>query len=404
MKIVKQTKRSVFYIFILLLIFSCSEGNEIENSDIIVDENFVEISLAKEIAEDVYFENKTNSTNASKGSSDKSTKKTIENVNEVSNGIGKISFYVINYSEGGFILLSADKRIQPILGFSENGKFDIYENSYPPGLKFWIKDTKKQITDIQNSNIEQSEKNKLAWKEVQNALATTSQNIIAIEPPNECYEHTETITVGPLLNSTWHQFGDFNDALPYISCNGYDFQVSAGCVPIAMGQVMKYFQYPTNYNWTSMPLTSGTTTTANFIKDIHDAISNVYPDDPTYYCHGTGVSASANMGYVLKTQFNYSSANLANYNYYTVKNELNANRPVLLSGDPGTDEGHMWVCEGYKQTYFYFDDCTGGSFYPLFYMNWGWDGSHDGYYSYNNFNPGGTNYNNNKKMIYNIIH
>jgi len=36
-------------------------------------------------------------------------------------------------------------------------------------------------------------------------------------------------------------------------------------------------------------------------------------------------------------------------------------------------------------------------------MNWGWGGSYNGYYSYNNFNPAGTNFNNNKKMIYNII-
>ncbi|MDO5969949.1 C10 family peptidase [Flavivirga aquimarina] len=400
----KHTKRSAFFILILLVIFSCSkdnELNELENSNINLQENSVELSQVKEIAEEIYFATKTNSS-ASKGNTVKSEKRTIEAINEVRNEKGKTSFYVINYNEGGYILLSADKRTQPILGYSESGKFEVDEDSYPLGLKLWMKDAKSQITDIQNSNIEQSEKEKQAWKQVQYEIASSSSSILAKEEPFECYEHTETITVGPLLSSTWYQTGAFNDALSYINCTGANFQVFAGCVPIAMAQVMKYHQYPTNYNWSSMPLTYGTTTTANFIADIHDAIGNVYSGNPIYDCDGTGVSASANMGNVLKTQFNYSSALWANFNYNTVKSNLNYNRPVILSGDNGST-GHMWVCDGYRQTSYYFADCTGGTFYPVFHMNWGWNGAYDGYYSYNNFSPSTTNYNNNKKMIYNII-
>jgi len=114
------------------------------------------------------------------------------------------------------------------------------------------------------------------------------------------------------------------------------------------------------------------------------------------------VSSSANMGNVLKTQFNYSSADWANYDYNIVENNLNSNSVVILSGDNGTT-GHIWVCDGYRQTSYYLDDCSGGTFFPIFHMNWGWGGSYDGYYSYNNFNPANSNFNNNKKMIYNII-
>ncbi|MDD3722085.1 MAG: C10 family peptidase [Lutibacter sp.] len=102
-------------------------------------------------------------------------------------------------------------------------------------------------------------------------------------------------------------------------------QVLAGCVPIAMAQVMKYHQYPTNYDWAFMPLTYGTTATANLIADIHDAIHNVYSDSPIYECDGTGVNSSHDMGNVLKTQFNYSYASKASYNYNTVKSNLDYN-------------------------------------------------------------------------------
>ncbi len=36
-------------------------------------------------------------------------------------------------------------------------------------------------------------------------------------------------------------------------------------------------------------------------------------------------------------------------------------------------------------------------------MNWGWAGANNGWYAFDNFNPGNNNFNNNKKMTYNII-
>ena len=204
------------------------------------------------------------------------------------------------------------------------------------------------------------------------------------------------------MNTSWYQTGGFNNELPYITCNGSRFQVYAGCVPIAMAQVMKYHQYPSNYNWSSMPLTYATSTTANFIEDIHNAIGNVYSGEPFYNCDGTGVISSANMGSVLIAQFNYTNAITANYNYNTVKSNINYNRPVILSGS-NSISGHMWVCDGYRTTSFYSDDCTGVS-YLHFHMNWGWyNHVYNGWYSFGSFNPGNTNYNSNKKMIYNII-
>ncbi|MCU4165189.1 C10 family peptidase [Carboxylicivirga caseinilyticus] len=351
-----KTNKLVLYILILFLTISCSKEKEIEDSVNVIDKNFIELSLVRKIAEEVNFDNKDYPNCVIKSTSSKSTKRTIMTVNEVKNENEKTSFYVINYIEGGFIIVSADKRTTPILAFSENGDFDFKESSFPPGLILWINDTKKQISTIQNSDLEQSKKVKLAWEEVEDALGILSQSTSVLEPPVVCYQHTETVTVGPFLNSTWYQTGGFNDALPYIQCDGYNMQAFAGCVIIAMGQVMRYYEYPIDYDWASMPLTYGTSTTANFINDIHNAISNSYPSYPEYYCDGTSVYTS-DMGNVLKNQFGFSSADYSNYNYKTVLNNLNNNRPVILRGDNG-EVGHAWVCEGYKQTSYQFDDCT----------------------------------------------
>ena len=47
----KKTKQLTVLIFVLLLAFSCSKNNEIENTKLSsVQENFVDLSLTKEIA------------------------------------------------------------------------------------------------------------------------------------------------------------------------------------------------------------------------------------------------------------------------------------------------------------------------------------------------------------------
>lgn len=406
MKNLYTPQRFVLFIFFSFFLISCSQDDLGDNksneiTDFNLKENFVEFSQAKEIAKRIYSIN--NSSSKKQGTK---TKKSIDFLKEVKNKKGRTSFYIINYREGGFIILSADKRTQPILAFSQKGRI-AKDGPYPPGLQFWLEDAENQIMEIQSSDIELSEMNKIEWEEIESLIVDepiSNTTRIKIEPPPEpdCYEHSETLTTGPLLNSIWEQDQGYNAQLPLIQCNGINVHVLAGCVPIAMGQVMSYYQTPASYNWSDMPGSTATSTTANFIADIHDAIGNEYVNNPIYSCVSTGVSSSANMGTVFKNQFNYSSADWTSYNYLTVKDNLTYGRPVILSGDNGTN-GHMWVCDGFKKVTNYHDDCTAEVYYPFFHMNWGWKGSEDGWYLYNNFNPANTNYNNNTKMIYNII-
>jgi len=335
-------------------------------------------------------------------SSSKKTK-SIKTINEIKNKHGKTSFFIVNYNEGGYVIISAEKRTQPILAFSVNNKFIVDENSYPLGLKFWMDDANEQIEEIQLSNIEQSPNDKIAWDLVQQSIINEVTSLKTVTPPPGCYEHTVITTKGPLLKTAWDQRSGFNFKLIDMKCNGIDLPVYAGCAPIAMAQVMKYYQKPTNYNWSLMPLTTATLTTQNFIKDIHVAIRSVNSIYPKYECTGTAVSSSL-VGTVLISKFNYSSAIYADYNTSTIKSNINSNRPVILRGTNSTNslDEHMWVCDGYRTTNYMFNDCTGYTLLHL-HMNWGNNGDYNDWYSFDNFNPGNKNYNSNKKMIYNII-
>ena len=390
-------KFKYYFLFLcstFLLFLSCSADSEISEES---HNSFkVDLTEIKILSQKIVFPERDKFTKDHLSQKVSSQSKKIKNIEEVIDDNGETSFYAINYEGGGFILLAADKRISPVLGFSEKNNFVVDNPNYPPGLRFWVAETKKNIASVRGGNTKPTEKEEIAWEtdEIQNM-------VFPVEPPDEeCPD--EMYIEGPLLKSSWDQMGGFNDSLPYITCNGNQFQVYAGCVPIAMAQVMFFYNYPTNYTWSNMPLNYATSTTADFIEDIHDAIRNVYgPNQPFYNCTSTGVSSSLNMGQVFKTEFSYTSADWANYDSDIVVANINWGRPVILSGDNGST-GHMWVSDGYRKSFLHSSDCQMTYGYLHLHMNWGWGGSYDGYYSFNNFNPGSTHYNNNRKMIYNI--
>lgn len=113
--------------------------------------------------------------------------------------------------------------------------------------------------------------------------------------------------------------------------------------------------------------------------------------DMDYGATSSGANPMAVEG-ALENTFGYSTlTERLVFNWQTVVNELDANRPVILDG--GT---HMWVCSGYQQADI---DCSWQ--YLYLWMNWGWNGdSSDGYYAYNNWAPPGYDFNSGKGNDY----
>tara|TARA_R110002012_G_scaffold9062_1_gene41633 strand:- start:44033 stop:44506 length:474 start_codon:yes stop_codon:yes gene_type:complete len=155
---------------------------------------------------------------------------------------------------------------------------------------------------------------------------------------------------------------------------------------------MRYYQYPTGYNWSNMPTDNATYSTAQFIKDIHNAFgTNIH-----YYCTDTGVNQTYDISALIRNSFSYSSAGQNFYNSTTVKINLRANKPVILSGG-----GHAWIADGFKNGKVCLEG-GGTAWYLLLHMNWGWEGDYNGWYYYNNFNPNGNNFNSDVQMVFNI--
>lgn len=422
MKKLKQARQFLILLLITSLLFSCAENDTlIDSNDIEQNVNFVDLFKVEKIAQNI--KHQVNNKNLkSKGIT--SVVKSIEKINIIPDENGYTTYYIVNYKEGGFLLLSADNRVKPVLAYSENNFFPFDDRDYPSGLVQWLFNTKEKIKNIRNSNKLQSKEVKYAW-EIEKIQNTINEFLYEnrIDPiGNDCLDNLEI--VGPLLNTTWYQGCGFNTYMPVLNCSDYpcysNNRAYAGCVPIAMAQIMKFHNYPTNYNWSNMPNDYGTTTTASFIKDIHTGIDNLpnsllVGEPLSYECNSTGVKNHYDMSDVLKNSFNYSSAKRADYNYSTVVNELRNNRPVILSGSYVKQDwilfkiysGHMWVCDGFREHKIcMFDDYgnnIGAVTYLFLHMNWGWGGLYDGYFGFDDFDPGTSTYNDKNKMIYNII-
>jgi hypothetical protein len=387
--------KSIFLFFLSFILFISCDKQEDANLNT-SNTNSVKTNVALDIAQSFFKSNTTG-----KGSK---KSKTIDNIKVHKTKKNENAFYVINYKEGGFLVISADNRITPILAFSDTGSFSSVPTEIIPPVQEWMEEEKKQIQNVIDRKLPQSKQEKLEWEGVTGSnnsrvKNTTTTNKLP-EPPSNTDCPDINIIKGPLLATIWDQWGNgFNNLIPYDCPYNPGGKAPTGCVATAIAQVMRYFHKPNTYNWSNMPNDKGTYDTQLLMKNIGESVKMKYYCDGSYTNAGSIAPAFINFG--------YSSAILATYDPNIVIQNINSNKPVILTGT-NTYSGHAWVCDGYMKSTIYFKDdygnCTGQgvTYPPLLYMNWGWGGSNNAYFSMQNFNPGTTTYNDGRSMIYNI--
>lgn len=259
-----------FSIFLLtIVLFSCQKEESVSQSPLQTQqlENFIDKAKATEIASEFVFDVKAKNSNETNF-----LKKEVSEVSAIDDEEQNTVFYIINYKDGGFLILAADNRSIPVLAYSDTETFDMSAEYYPSGLVQWLTDTKEDIKYLRENNIEQNVEAKISWTSI-NAF---HQKVPPIEGEG-CENEYEQ--VDRLLSTKWNQGLGYNTYMPLKNCSSLpNGRAWAGCVPVAIAQVMKYHQYPTSYNWYSMPLgPTGNTTIAALIKDIHDQINFPFP-------------------------------------------------------------------------------------------------------------------------------
>ncbi len=319
------------------------------------------------------------------------------------------NFYIFNINTNeGFVIISSDDNIQPILAYSLEEGFN--SSSMHPGQSELLQYYQECIELASKYKIDPSSKNENLWNELKN---DNSEDILK----------QKTTSPNLLTNINWNQDWPYNSQCPE-DVDGINGHVPVGCIATAMLQVMKYYNWPPNgegskehlnyvnggygdinidfslqtYDWNSIPNEASSYVNEELGKiNFHAAVGVSMYWSP----EGSG-SNMYNIVDALENYFIYSTSaqHVTKSDYIEVdwknliKAQINANKPVVYAGNPTTTAGHAWNCDGYQDDYFH--------------MNWGWGGAGNGYYTLDNLISTGTiggpedNFNLDQQMIIDI--
>lgn len=341
---------------------------------------------------------------------------------------GKPYFHIVNANRG-FVILSSDSLYTPILAYDKVGNFAFEQNHLDPGILNWLNKNANELDFVRGNKSKYIDSigavNKLLWAAGGSPSSIwVPQNIVAQNPSRKIVESLPptivstydsgvnvVTTVGPLCQTLWGQDYPFNYFCPVGTYSGgHD---AAGCVAVAMAQVMYFWQLPTGYAYSNMPLTWLDAESLPPGGDCERLISDVGAAIGTTYGSSSGANAQLVPG--MFTHYGYSSATgTADYSQQALSgddggtvyaslmtNEIQTyHRPCIASGFSGysgvfgilpqpSGDGHCWVCDGSDvEAYSTYQvivlsngqrevsEVSSGTF-SMLHMNWGWEGIDD---------------------------
>ena len=267
----------------------------------------------------------------------------------------------------GFVVVSGDDRAQSVLAYGD-GRFDMANQ--PCNLRWMLEHYKTQMEYLYTHPAAQVERS-----------------------------FTSSTVVEPLLSCTWWQVTPY-----YNQCPKYHGEYCAtGCIATAMAQVMYYWKFPDSLpalpaytsftNRIPVPALPGTTLDwDNMLDGYHqqytvtqgEAVATLmrYCGQGTSMDYGTDGSGSGCWNQLVAMQvfgYNLSAQLLHRDDYGTdewnalMLEDLAEGVPILYSGY-GDEGGHAFVVDGFD-----------GSRY---HINWGWEGSGNGYFALDAFTVG----------------
>lgn len=217
-----------FILIAFLFLISCQKENANNINLLEKSENLISMDDASAIAKR-FLSNKIATSSPGKLSLISSIKKQNQNkqiasIVSVPDDAGTAAFYVINYEGGGFLILSGDKRVEPILAWSEMNSFPL-ENveEFPSGLVQWLYSSKEVVQYARSANLQATEAVNNQWRSVINDTIIYAPN--GNHPPlpetgDGCEDMEHIVTIkGPLLTTQWNQGCGYNEVFPIKSCS-----------------------------------------------------------------------------------------------------------------------------------------------------------------------------------------
>lgn len=290
------------------------------------------------------------------------------------------AYSVYGYEKGGFAIITSDDLVPEVIGYSESTFSDGANSNFK-----WYLDAAERAV---------------------NAIVASGKPFKTTTPDPSLYSPS----VAPLITCHWGQESPYNDLCPEGTTSGSGGwqgygetgRCVTGCVATAMAQVMYYHKSPVRGQGTNSVRVkqadgSYNTVTVDFSQSVYDWDNMLDDYDRNYsYAEGQAVAklmldcgVASNMEYATDgsgTYTNLARDGMVNYFGYPataqflerdgysesdwmnlIFNEISNSRPLLYGGVDMMNGGHEFVFCGY--------DTKG-----RVWVNWGWNGSDDGYY------------------------
>ena len=303
--------------------------------------------------------------------------------------------YVFSNPGGGWVMISAEDVLRPILAYSDEGEFR--SSGMPLHISRWIEGYVQTIREVREKQLRAEPQTMQMWQTA---------------------GYRTKASGGKLLETaSWGQDSPYNLLCPTVTENGRQVRAVSGCVATAMSIVCRYHQWPQKgkgtiggykyqsnegqtvsipsfsidehyYDYSLMPLkyTSSATSAQN------NAVAQLMYDNGVMvqasynYSIGTG-AYSQEICYAMFQHMSYSgNARLEYRSEYSdvewitmIKNEIDSDRPILYGGYDPDNGGHQFVCDGYDAK-------------EYVHINWGWEGMNNGYYTLQLSIPGDSTF------------
>jgi len=292
---------------------------------------------------------------------------------------GQIWAYVVTYRPAGFVVVSADDRLEPFIAFSVTARF-VWEDPTDTVTKVLLGRTlSNRLKNIARQAAEAAPvRLHPKWEDLRAVLS---------DQPRQTSAYREVSDTGliELDTASWSQGGAYNDEVA--AHNGGDQTIPTGCTATAMAILMRYFRWPwwgngsesytdswgnvryshsanfgaTYYNWNNMPSGNITSPNADVATLMYHCGVAVHMD---YESGGSGAWPSAS---AMNDHFRYHGTVEKTSSHETpIITCIRARVPVILSTST-----HTMVADGYR---------TSPS--PYFHINAGHDGGGDGWYNF----------------------
>ena len=383
-------------------LFSCNneeQSYDVQQVKVTKEGNLIERNVQNLSSVDAAKLAKQFSINENEGGSRTAFDVAIKDIQTITSETGEPLMYVVNYANNkGFTVISATKNYAPVLAYSDEGYLNVNDASFTDNI--FIDEYKTYIESVVGLECDSlRRKYAIDWSfyekksEAVNSRAYTDEqiqqelanartyysnqgyeilplgsapylmsavggqtgedrgnafigDICAHTPPQyDCMDVTLLLVkrtnnqVGPYLQTAWHQDDPYAINTP---------NQTAGCMKIAVAQMMYYYRHPSTYEWDNIRVDWGkylfelTDDEIYFMNEIGKSLNQ------NHIIQDTTMISIPNMKKTFEDNFYFTEE--LDYNRNTAKEYIKLGIPLIMYGKNENDEdyAHVWICDGYK--------------------------------------------------------